>query len=62
MRDRRSLSDQDVDRILAGRAPSGGDPLDRELAAFVQEVQAAFTAPPPIDIERRQTVIQKRID
>ena len=53
MRDRRRLGDQDLDRLLAGRAPSGGDPLDGELAAFVQDVRAAFTAPPPVDIERR---------
>ena len=54
MRDRRSLSDQDLDRLLAGKAPSGGDPVDRELAAFVRDVRAAFLAAPDTETERTQ--------
>lgn len=53
MRDPRSLSDQELDRLLAGKAPHGGDPVDRELAAFVREVRGAFLARPPADTERR---------
>jgi hypothetical protein len=53
MRDPRSLSDRDLDRLLAGKAPDGGDPVDRELAAFVREVRTAFLAPPAARTERR---------
>jgi hypothetical protein len=52
MRDRRSLSDQDLDRLLAGKAPSGGDAVDRELATFVRDVRTAFLAPPAAETER----------
>ena len=53
MRDPRSLSDQDLDRLLAGKAPSGGDPVDRELTAFVRDVRTAFLAQPAAETERR---------
>ena len=53
MSDPRSLSDQELDRLLAGRAPDGGDPVDRELAAFVREVRTAFLAQPAAQTERR---------
>jgi hypothetical protein len=53
MRDPRSLSDQELDRLLAGNVPDGGDPVDRELAAFVREVRGAFLAQPPAHTERR---------
>lgn len=44
------LSDQDVEKILAGQAP-GGDPLDAHLAAFTREVRATFAAPLPPEIQ-----------
>ena len=53
MSDPWSLSDQDLDRLLAGKAPNGGDPVDRELAAFVRDVRAAFLAEPAAETERR---------
>ena len=53
MRDRRRLSHQDVDRLLAGKAPSGADRLDEDLAAFTRDVRAAFVRPPSLDVERR---------
>ena len=53
MRDPRSLSDRDLDRLLAGKAPDGGDPVDRELAAFVRDVRTAFLAQPAAQTERR---------
>ena len=53
MRDPWSLSDHDLDRLLAGKAPNGGDPVDRELAAFVRDVRTAFLAQPAAETERR---------
>jgi hypothetical protein len=53
MRDPRSLSDRDLDRLLAGKAPDGGDPVDGELAAFAEEVRTAFLAQPAAQTERR---------
>ena len=53
MRDPRSLSDQDLDRLLAGKAPNGEDPVDRELAAFVRDARTAFLAQPAAETERR---------
>jgi hypothetical protein len=53
MRDPRNLSDHDLDRLLAGKAPNGGDPVDRELAAFVRDVRTAFLAQPAAETERR---------
>lgn len=53
MRDRPSLSDQDLDRLLAGKVPDGADPLDRELAIFAQDVRAAFVEPPDPAVARQ---------
>jgi hypothetical protein len=53
MRDPRSLSDQELDRLLAGKVPDGGDPVDRELAEFIREARTAFLARPAAQIERR---------
>ena len=53
MRDRPSLSDQDLDRLLAGKVPDGADPLDRELAGFARDVRAVFCEPPAPEVERR---------
>lgn len=52
MRDHRKLSDQDIDRLLAGKAPSGGNKADQELAAFTRAVRAAFVEAPSPGIER----------
>jgi hypothetical protein len=52
MRDHRKLSDQDIDRLLAGRAPRGGNKADQELAAFTRAVRAAFVEAPSPGIER----------
>lgn len=43
-------SDQDIDRLFAGKAPRGGDPLDPALESFVRDVRAAFTAPLPAEL------------
>lgn len=54
MRDRRSLEglgDEDIDRLLSGKASGGGA---GDLAAFVQAVQTAYVAPPPEAAARRQ--------
>ena len=53
MRNPWSPSDQDLDRLLAGKAPNGGDPVDRELAAFVRDVRTGFLAQPAAETERR---------
>jgi len=52
MNDLPRLSDSDLDRILAGKAPSGGDSLDKELAGFARDVQAVFMAPASPELER----------
>lgn len=53
MRDHPSPSDQDLDRLLAGKLAEGADPLDRELAGFAQDVRAVFCVPPGPEVERR---------
>jgi hypothetical protein len=53
MEDPWSLSDADLDRLLAGKAPRPGTAFDPELAAFVQDLRAALTTPPPADVAAR---------
>ena len=52
MRDRRGISDQDLDRLLAGKAPSGRDGIDEALAAFAREVGTAFAGSSSAHLER----------
>lgn len=51
MRDHRRLSDQDLDRLLAGKAPSGGDEVDQALAALTRELRTGVR-PVPASLER----------
>ena len=52
MNDLPGFSDSDIERLLAGKAPAGGDRLDAELAAFARDVRTAFLAPAPPEVER----------
>jgi hypothetical protein len=47
------MSDRDLDRLLAGKAPEGDEEL-AELAAFLREVKAAHLKFPPESTEARQ--------
>jgi hypothetical protein len=47
------MSDWDLDRLLAGKAPEGDEELE-ELAAFLREVKAAHLKFPPESMEARQ--------
>jgi hypothetical protein len=47
------MGDGDLDRLLAGRAPSGDEELE-ELAAFLRDVEAAHLRFPPESTEARQ--------
>ena len=47
------LSDQEIDRLLAGKAPAGDADLE-ELAAFVQDVETLFKESPTEETAARQ--------
>jgi hypothetical protein len=47
------MSDRDIDRLLAGKAPEGDEAVE-ELAAFLQEVKAAYLKAPADSTEARQ--------
>jgi hypothetical protein len=47
------MSDRDLDRLMAGKAPEGDEEL-AELAAFLREVEAAHLKFPPESTEARQ--------
>jgi hypothetical protein len=48
----RHISDEDADRLLSGDLPAGDPSLD-ELAAFVQDVGVAYSAPPTGPVRAR---------
>jgi len=52
MRDLHGISDQDIDRLLAGTAPDGGAAIDAVLARFIREAGAAFATPLPPETEQ----------
>jgi hypothetical protein len=53
MRDLDGISDQEIDRLLAGTAPAGGAAVDPVLARFVREAGAAYHAPLPQEAAHR---------
>jgi hypothetical protein len=53
MRDLDGISDQELDRLLAGTAPAGGAGVDPVLARFVREARAAYHAPLPQEAAHR---------
>jgi hypothetical protein len=55
----RHISDEDADRLLRGDLPAGDRALD-ELAAFVQDVGVAYSAPPTEPVQARHLDAMRR--
>jgi hypothetical protein len=55
----RHISDEDADRLLSGDLPAGDRSLD-ELAAFLQDVGVAYSAPPTEPVQARHLEEMRR--
>jgi hypothetical protein len=55
----RHISDEDADRLLSGDLPAGDRSLD-ELAAFLQDVGVAYSAPPTGPVQARHLEEMRR--